>query len=387
MANDILLGLNTNQFILEVFSIFSGVCSATVILTVLIFPSLRKQKFVNIMAHINLCTLFASAGVSIGFPSNNSLSCIPQSIIVTFFSRASWFWITFLSLELHSLFMYRKNTITVPIMNVITWILTSLVTFLPLINSTYGRSDNEDIQGWCYLSGDDTDQNVITWTIVSLYAPLAVCILLTTIFAIRVRCASGWQDLYSDFPIIQILSQTSFAYPLSLLASWVLFALISACFNFSYYEDAKWFDGAQTAATGLAPQLGTMMTFIFFLTSEEARRRWAGVFRCCCCYCCGASVETDDELNEPLIFESSDIESRFLGDNATGEYFANNIMKASLQAFIGNLGIRGTGKGSNSSRGGGSNFNRFIETDGRQISINDGPSPVMAKPTSCPHTH
>lgn len=384
-TDDIFLGLNKNQLILEVFSIFSGICSASVILTAFLFPSLRKQKFVYIMANINWCTLLTSAGASIGFPSNDSLACTPQSIVVTFFSRASWFWITFLSLELHSLFMYRKNSISVPYMNGISWLLAAIVTFLPLINSTFGRVDNESIQGWCYLSGNDTDSNVITWTIVSLYAPLTICFVLTTIFWIRIRCASGWQDMYSDFPVTQTLSQTSSLYPLSLLMSWGLFTVISAFFNFSLYEDARWFEGIRNAATGLAPQLGTLMAFAFFLTSEEARRRWAGVFSCLCC-CAGYTVETDNDLNEPLILESSDIENRFLGNNATGQYFANNSMRIALQVFIGQIGTRGSGKMSSSNRGG-SNFDRFMETDSRQISVNDGPSPVMAKPSSCVHTH
>jgi len=340
------------------------------------------------MVNINLCTLLASGGVSIGFPSNNSLSCIPQSVLVTFFSRAAWFWITFLSLELHSLFMYRKNSIRLPVMNIITWILSALVTFLPLINSSFGRSQNESIQGWCYLDGNDTDKNIIIWTIVSLYAPLAICFVITSVFSIRIRCSSGWRDLYSEFPVMQGLSQTSSLYPLSLLISWGLFAIVSACFNYNLYEDAKWFDGMRIAATGLAPQLGTLMAFTFFLTSEEARKRWVELFsKCCCCYCVGSSVDSSDLLNEPLILESVDIENRFLGESATGEYFANNSMKACLQIFIGNLGTKGMTKGGLSRRGGGSTFDRFMETDGRQISINDGPSPVMSKPSDCTHGH
>lgn len=272
------MSLSPEQIILESWSTIAAAASAAVFITPLIFPSMRKQIFVNLISYAALCTFMTSLGTWLGFPDDGSTACSAQAFIISFFSKASWFWLTIISLELFSIFVYEKFFFTQPslYMNLAVWPLTLFLTLIPLATSKFGRTSDDKSDGWCFLSGDDTDSDITLWSIISIYIPFFVCLVLMVFFAIFVRLqafSTNKDRIYVWDPIFKIIN-SMFLYPIFFI-TWFPFVILSIVDGYSGYSDSGASKVAVDFGNILSTQLGSFVFLIFFWTSAEARFRWS----------------------------------------------------------------------------------------------------------------
>lgn len=270
------------QIILEVWSTIAAVASAVVFLTPIIFPSMQKQIFMKLISYAALCTFMTSFGTWFGFPDDGSASCTAQAFIISFFSKASWFWLTIISVELFSIFVIDKFFFAQPAlyMNLAVWPLSLILTLIPLSTTRFGRTNDDKSDGWCFLTGDDTDANIELWSIISIYLPFFICLVLMSFFAIFVRCtalATNSEGKRFVWDPVFKLANSMFLYPIFFI-TWFPFVILSIVNGYNGYDDS----GASAVAVDfgniLSTQLGTFVFLILFWSSAEARFRWTWLF-------------------------------------------------------------------------------------------------------------
>lgn len=65
----------------------SAVAGSVVVLTGIIFPSMRERLFMQLVMFMAICDVVASVAAAFGFPEG-SLLCPAQSFLVAFFYKA-----------------------------------------------------------------------------------------------------------------------------------------------------------------------------------------------------------------------------------------------------------------------------------------------------------
>ena len=371
------MSFTPDEIILEVWSTIAAAASAVVFLTPVIFPSMRKQIFVQLISYAALCTFMTSLGTWFGFPDDGSMACTAQAVIISFFSKASWFWLTIISLELFSIFVYEKYFFTQPAlyMNLAVWPLTLFLTFIPLSTTKFGRTADDKTDGWCFLTGNDTDSAITLWSIISIYLPFFICLVLMSGFAVYTRVKALTAD--SDGKLLRIwdpvykLVNSMFLYPIFFI-TWFPFVILSIVNGYNGYADT----GASAVAIDfgniLSTQLGTFVFLIFFWTSAEARFRWIWVLASPC-YGSPKVNPYDDSfsatatLSEPLIGSEegdriSSHDSDVFRDNWSGNRASRVTTVQNRFPLLYEF------------------FGRFMLDTDIQYEVKDAVSPIKAKP-------
>lgn len=267
------MDVSSIQTIFIVFSTISGVSSLIVLATAALFSEMRNKMFMHIIIIVSACDFIASAASAFGFPKNSSPLCPTQSVLTTFFYRASWFWTVVLNYQLYNVMMSGKLGVQIKYMHAICWSIAFLITIFPLFLSTpYGRDDdaNGHPLGWCFVSSNNWETfNVVYW--VTFAAPLLISIILMTILSTRViwRFRNEALDpvLYGIIDMLRL-------YPVAMAFNWTPNVIISILLSVGLLPYSSTNAAIFNIITILATQNGTLTTLIFFVKSKEARFRW-----------------------------------------------------------------------------------------------------------------
>ena len=141
------LGIPGDELFTVVCGALSAIGSGSVVVTLLIFPSmLRRKLFTSCVFMMSMTDFAASLFVSLGYVRDPVLCSVQGSLTTVFFS-ASWLWTTMLSFQLYYLVKKGRPKLTLTGMHVLVWSVSLVLFVLPLTTQvTYGLRPED--RGW-----------------------------------------------------------------------------------------------------------------------------------------------------------------------------------------------------------------------------------------------
>ena len=255
----------TIEIVSIAFASLSAACSASIVLTGLVFPSMMlstMHPFSNMLFMIALCDMIGSIGCSLGFPLDGSTLCTTQAFLTWFFTPASWLWSSALVYQMHCIIVHKKLHLSMTYLHIIIFTLCCLIAFLPLTQERYGQDDDYNGNTVCFLKC--LDHNCFIWNLALYQAPLMISIIMMIAYLCKISCYlhnamedSGGRE--------RVLFQSLCWYPIGLIVCWtfnivIIWIIVSAL--------------QLNAALIMSTQYGTICCIIFFSSSSLVRQRW-----------------------------------------------------------------------------------------------------------------
>jgi hypothetical protein len=325
--------------------------------------------YVHMIAMLSLSEMLGAAAFAFGFPSNDSM-CTVQGVLVQFFQRAKWIWNALIGFQLYRFMVHDQSGLQLWQMHGLAWGLCLLLEVLPFTNNiSYGSDDGEIGYEVCYFKGQG-DEHTLTWVTLVYFVPLSICVIVMMYFAyklwLRFRYIANLPEQTSTTHKITKLVRTLILYPLAMLfttlPNMILFLAESVNPNYTSIK-SRYLNGNVCFAWSFT--YGLWLCAIFFMNSQEAKRRWRALL-------CGV--------------EYTDVGNRLVRSDQTWKQNTEevtNIDKAMDQALDAGLSRSLRHGSSNSQRmGSGSSHNHrpsFINRSesGSAVDVERGPSPQV----------
>lgn len=255
------------------FSTISLVSSVSVLTSIAIFPTLRKQLFAQLLFFISFCDAIASIFSATGFPAKGSTLCLLQSFFNLVFYKAVWMWTVCLSHHLYRVFMLGKKGLSWVKMHTICWSVSLISTVLPLSTNSYGR-DDDGSNGWCFIKTGANIDITLMWIFLTFYSILFISIVLMSVFTAKIYMKYTDATIRKEYPkIYRIVGAMQF-YPVGMIVCWGPNFIVSLLLNFNILPHSQSVETAFNAVTLLATQYGTVLAVIFFVSSKDACKLW-----------------------------------------------------------------------------------------------------------------
>lgn len=226
---------------------------------------------------IALCDVFVSAVGSIGFPSGGSTLCVLQGLVETFFLRANWFWTTMLVFQLYRFVIFNRIFLKESTMHGCVWLLSAILTFLPLAHGSFGRAGPYETTEMCFVTSSDYNWSA-AWILIDWFCTVYVCILIMSLIIARVCCQylelRDRSDSSKFSETILKLVTTLYVYPLIMLITWGTNATCNAATLWATSSDSNNVAYIVGSTNVAAMSNGILLCVVFFYKSKEARFQW-----------------------------------------------------------------------------------------------------------------
>ena len=253
-------------------SLASMLASLSIVITFLVFrKKMQTKKAMVLYLYIFGCHLMTSASMMVGSPLNGSKECWYQGIISNWFTMSAIMWTILVLLLLYSNIAYPKPLEISIYHHALCWGLPTLLTFLPLSNSTYGISNGN---GYCRVIGPSQ----ITWMWIGYYGVIYTCILnagiISICFFVQLHTTVQLRQTVNKFKSAFFVVS---AYPVVFLFCWLPSTI--ADMLSVLHPDAPLSLEAINVTTGLACSTGLISAVVFWVTNEPVRVMWAQTIR------------------------------------------------------------------------------------------------------------
>lgn len=256
--------------------IISGIsCTASliVVLTLLVFPTMRHKAFMRIIAYISISDLAGNiAYTSPDHAAPESPLCVLESFLNLAFYPASWLWTTVLVYCLYLLATEKKLPPNLHKFHFVCWPI-PIIFFLISIPFTTFQAPERDGNEVCTISGFTAN----VYHSITYYGLFFICLGIMLYLKLKMDELEKIETSGANEPLFIMAKAALFLYPISLVICWIphLVTVFGAygdygskgsIFALLYYlgDLLKIFHGAVTA-------------IIFFYKSQEARKLWLGV--------------------------------------------------------------------------------------------------------------
>ena len=260
---------------LQLTAIVSVCCSASVILTAVVFPTMRRKLFMQIICYISAADLAGNAlYIPSTRPQNGSFACSLEGFINLYAYPVSWLWSTVLMYFLYSLALKGKLPLSLPIFHGLCWGIPLVFTLLNLTTNSYGRSDDYPDYEVCVLAGNYETGTI--WHTVTYDCLWLLCIVLMGYMYFRILCLRT-VDLAISVEQFKLATKTLGKYPIALFVFWLphmlsVFLLREILWRYNIVD-------YYVAALVVKILHGVATTLIFFFDSSEARYLWYELFK------------------------------------------------------------------------------------------------------------
>jgi hypothetical protein len=273
MSSPFTSNIETAFIVSAIFSAFSASC---VLATFLLFPIMRTRYFMDMIIAISICDLIAAAVSAFGFPDDSSPLCPIQSALNVYFFKASWCWSTMLAHQLYSIATKRKLGFSSNHRHLICWLVPLVTTLLPLTTNGYGRNDDSDPIGWCYLKGNPV--SLEAWFSISFALLMFCCVAVMMYYAFKTY--SLYHSLGDNRRDLRATIEAISLYPVGMVICWVPNLILSLLINDPSISGSTIAIYCDNIFSILASQNGTMTALVFFMMSKESQFRWSQLLRC-----------------------------------------------------------------------------------------------------------
>lgn len=256
--------------VLQIAAFLSVCCSASIISTAILFPTMRKKLFMQIICYISMADLAGnSLYMTSNRPPNGSFRCGLEGFINLYAYPVSWLWSTVLMYFLYNLAVKGKLPLSLPIFHCICWLVPLVFTLLNLTTNSYGRSDDYPDYEVCVLDGNFEDGMI--WHTVTYDCLWLFCIIIMAFMYFRILCLRNG-DLAISVEKFKLATKTLGKYPIALFIFWFphmlsVFVLRTVLYKYHIIE-------YYIAALVIKIFHGVATTMIFFFDSAEARENW-----------------------------------------------------------------------------------------------------------------
>ena len=261
--------------ILQLAAAISVSCSASVILTAALFPTMRKKLFMQIICYISLADMVGNAlYIPPNRPPNGSFACSLEGFINLYAYPVSWLWTTVLMYFLYNLALQGKLPLSLPIFHGICWGIPFVFTLLNLTTNSYGRSDDYPEYEVCVLSGNYESGTI--WHTITYDSLWLFCIVLMGYMYFRILCLRA-SDLAISVEQFTLATKTLGKYPIALFVFWFphmlsVFLLRAILWKYNMVD-------YYVASLVVKILHGVATALIFFFDSSEARYLWHELFK------------------------------------------------------------------------------------------------------------
>lgn len=156
---------------MQICASLSAAASFVIVVVYNMNGHLQKVSFNKIIYFICSCDLFASLGMALGHPRDDSTKCWVQAIVTNIFPVAGVFWTTILSYMVY-MNVYKQSPIDVFSWECycVCWGTPIILTLLPLTTNSYGYEGNAN-SGWCFIDerSDSPSWTLTFWVALSFY--------------------------------------------------------------------------------------------------------------------------------------------------------------------------------------------------------------------------
>ena len=258
------------------FASLSAACSASIVSTGLVFPSIMLSPlhpFSNILFMIALVDLIACIGWSFGYPNEGSRLCTTQAFLALFFIPASWLWSSALVYQMHCMIVHKKLFLSMTHLHVICWSIPSVIALLPLSRNPYGQDDDLNGSSICLLHCVEHD--CYLWNLGLYVSTLLINIFLMSYYLYKMH---GYLRNQKSAMVVRetALFQSLSWYPIGLIVCWTFTIMVEVLIAATFGHRTILIE----IAAIISSQYGTICCIIFFSSSSLVRKRWWVLLTC-----------------------------------------------------------------------------------------------------------
>ena len=218
-----------------------------------------------------------------------------------------------LTFQFLSLVIFRKITININRLHVITWGTSLIFECLPFSTNDYGIDDIASNTRPCHIRYEKSYSYARMWNTVTFYVAMVVCLGIMSFFSICVwiwyRSSSRTEKNDKVREMISILT----LYPCTMTMAWlpasIMYFRLLNTKRITFEEEI-----AVYVSLAFGGSYGVALAAVFFTQSREARRRWGNLIFC-------SNGEID---NIPLDFKD---------DEEVERSFASSLMSRYVSLF------------------------------------------------------
>lgn len=283
MVTDVSKGMIVGSSLSLVFTFFA-------LILFYIHSNNRNKKYKLLILYITTSDFICSFGTLLGLARDGTTYCWFQGLVTNVFPLCSLFWTSMIVLQLYSVLYNKsdngdkltdkneKDQSWSIITHAICWIVPIMLSIVPLMNSTYGCADGEEIC-WCFIADRRNTPQWASdyWYIISFYMWLwgalafyVLTVLVCLVFVLIAKSDHAQQILLPK--MFKLLT-----YPAIIVLCWTLPTIKDILSIFtpnSYLQTSTSF----AVMSALSPCLQGFFTAIFFITSNS---RMCVCMRCC----------------------------------------------------------------------------------------------------------
>lgn len=252
----------TNEAIFQSCSGIATFSSLLVVLTGLLFPSMVRNSFMmHLICVISLCDFFSTCVFFLfGYPEAFSTSCTIQGAVGTFFFPASWTFTSFMCYQLRCLLINKEVWISLKWIHIITWSITSLVTFVPLLfDVEFGEDDKYSKESPCNIVTNNNNVNIYivfdTWLSI-----LVISFILMFYWSIEVAMYFKREGIDNSYRMYNIYTSI-ILYPLGLVIVWLPLLMLIVIGNIS----VKTLSSVPEPIYDFCQYLSTQLVYFYFI--------------------------------------------------------------------------------------------------------------------------
>lgn len=252
---------------LQLVAIVSSLCSAFVVLTLILFPSMRERLFMRIISFISLSDLLGNIPyMTVIRPASSSSMCKFSGFINLYFYPVTWMWTTTLVYFLYGLAINGRVPMSELSVHGLCWGVPLILTLLVLTTNDYGRFDENDDNEVCTVGGDEN--SAFAWRIVIYYGLFLSCVFTMGYLYLKIiRIKRIGLSSVSEGMLNLAVESLSY-YPVAMIVSWIP-EFISFIIQFDHHN------GLATHVSAIFKLAnGVFMAVIFFSKSQHARLLW-----------------------------------------------------------------------------------------------------------------
>jgi len=237
----------------------------------------------NIYSHmifmLSLSEAIAAGAFAMGFP-DSSTGCITQGFLLQFFQRAKWIWNTLIGVQLYKFMVHQTKGFKVWQMHCVCWSICLILELLPMMDEVeYGSDDQSRGHMVCYFKTKGHPTHMYRWFTAVYFIPLVICVLVMIYYSYqlwkRFRYFSGLAVQTEGTLQISRLVRTMILYPVAMLITTFpnMFMFLYSNLDPTYGSPkVEYLNGNICFAWSFS--YGIWLCAIFFVNSQEAKRRW-----------------------------------------------------------------------------------------------------------------
>jgi hypothetical protein len=270
--------------------IASAIGCTVIVLTYVLFPKLRKLRYVELIFYVALNDLMASIGMALGPSENGTAACWYQGLSSTGSYLSSVFWTSVITYQVYEVVVKEGKVLKdMATIHKVCWGLPLFLTFIPLSTSTYNNPDDEAT--WCFVADrrGSPPWSQLFWFVVSFYMWLWMAMLWSAFMLVSIGLKLRKLRVVPEV-ILSTIGKLAL-YPVIITVCWSLNTLANI-YTFSTghtYDDLStpWLIVTNLGIV-MATLQGLLNALVFLSVNKIVREHWACLlldiwhFVCCC---------------------------------------------------------------------------------------------------------